>query len=341
MRFPRMFWMVLGMLCSLPLTAAPVKLIIDTDYDSDVDDVSALALAHAYVDRGEAEILGVAVVGLNATSAPAVHAQNVWHGRPEIPVGVRRGEGPPSSSSYTKMIVEKFPAPFDRDAAPDSVTLYRKLLAAADDQSVVIISLGHLTNLADLLDTTGDAFSPLGGTELVKKKVIRYVCMGSEYPKQLKPGKWGNFLPDPKAVIRVNDGWPTPVIYTGGGEFSRLVNTGKILSALPAGTLTGESYRIFFEKTEWAKPPDHHSADLISIHVAVRGVGPYFKETKGGHCHVFDNGTIEWRAEPTDANRSYVSDLSGEGQGEAAAKEFGALIAETENARLKSKAGAQ
>ena len=329
--------LLLSVIWALPLAGAPVKLIIDTDYDSDVDDVGSLALAHAYADRGEAEILGVAVVGLIATSAPAVHAQNAHHGRPEIPVGVRRGKGPPSSSSYTAMIVEKFPAAFDQEKAEDSVTLYRRLLARAEDRSVVIVSLGHLTNLADLLDTPADGFSPLTGVDLVKQKLIRYVCMGSEYPKQLKPGAWGNFLPDPKAVIRVNDGWPTPVLYTGGGEFARQVNTGKILSALPQGTLTGDAYRIFFEKTTWAKPPDHHSADLISIHVAVRGVGPFFRETKGGYCHVFENGTIEWRDSPTNPDRSYVADFSGEGQADAAAKEFGELITVAEQKRTEKR----
>jgi len=326
------------LLPSATVCAAPVKLIIDTDYDSDVDDVSALSLAHAYADLGEAEILGVAVVGLNKTSAPAVHAQNAWYGRPGIPVGVRRGEGPPSSSSYTGMIVEKFPAAFDADAAPDSVTLYRRLLASAVDHSIVIVSLGHLTNLADLLDTKPDDLSPLDGTSLVKQKVIRYVCMGSEYPEQLKPGSWGNFLPDPKAVIRVNDGWPTELIYTGGGEFARKVKTGRsFLEQLPETSLIRSSYETFFAKTTWAKGPDHHSADLISIHIAVRGVGPYFTETKGGHCHVFENGTIQWRAEPTAANRSYVADLAGDGQGDAAAKEFSELILTAERKRLSSR----
>ena len=215
-------WLPLVWFAVCGATAAPVKLIIDTDYDSDVDDVAALSLAHAYVDAGEAEILGIAVVGLHETCAPAVQSQNAFYGRPEIPIAVRRsGGGPLVGSSYTRMLIEKFPAAFDRTAAPEPVALYRKLLASAEDRSVVIVSLGHLSNLADLLDSKADALSPLEGAELVKKKVLSYVCMGSEYPKQLKPGTWGNFLPDPKAVIRVNNDWPTPIIYTGGGEFAR------------------------------------------------------------------------------------------------------------------------
>jgi hypothetical protein len=316
-------------------TGAPVKLIIDTDFDSDVDDVAALSLAHAFADSGEAEILGVAVVGLHETCAPAVRSQNAFYGRPEIPVGVRRsGGGPLVDSHYTRMLIEKFPAPFDRAAALDAVALYRKLLAAADDQSVVIVSLGHLSNLGDLLDSGADAFSPLSGIDLVKKKVIHYVCMGSEYPQQLKPGTWGNFLPDPKAVIRVNDDWPTPVIYTGGGVFARKVKTGRGFLELPEASLVRQAYHVFFRNITWAKGPEHHSADLIAIYVAVRGTAPYFKETKGGHCHVFENGTMEWRAEPTAANRSYVADLTDEAQGVAAAAKFEELIVAAERKRL-------
>src|SRR5438046_2179973 len=37
--------------------ARPVKVIFDTDMDSDCDDVGALAVLHALADRGEAEIL--------------------------------------------------------------------------------------------------------------------------------------------------------------------------------------------------------------------------------------------------------------------------------------------
>lgn len=318
--------------------AAPVKLIIDTDYDSDVDDVAALSLAHAYADAGEAEILGVAVVGLHETCAPAVQSQNAFYGRPQIPIGARRsGGGPLVGSAYTKTLVEKFPAAFDRVAAPEPVALYRKLLAGADDQSVVIVSLGHLSNLADLLDSEADAFSSLGGIELVRKKVLHYVCMGSEYPKQLKPGTWGNFLPDPKAVIRVNNDWPTPIIYTGGGAFARKVNLGSAFLDLPETSLVRQAYEVFFKNTSWAKGPDHHTADPIAIYVAVKGVGPYFKETKGGHCHVFENGTMEWRPSPSDPNRSYVADLADESQGEAAAAKFEELIVAADRKRLEKR----
>lgn len=326
---------LLGIWLCAPLCAAPVKLIIDTDFDTDVDDVAALALAHAYADSGDAEILGVAIAGLHDKSAAAVHSLNAYFGRPEIPIGVRRGKGVLRESKYTGMLVEKFPAPFDREKALDAVALYRKTLAGAEDGSVTIVSLGYLSNPADLLGSGGDEYSPLNGMDLVTKKVSKYVCMGGAYPRQSKPGTWGNFLPDPAAVKRVNNDWPTQVVYTGGAEFSLKIMTGRpFIEELPEGSLVHDAYKLFFAKSGWAKGPTHHSADLISVHVAVKGLEPYFKETKEGYSHIFEDATMEWRTDKDDPKRSYVAKFPEGMDGETVAARFNALIVEAERKRL-------
>ncbi len=313
-------------ICS-PLFAEPVKVIIDTDFDTDVDDVGALALAHAYADAGGVEILGVAIAGLHEGSAAAVHSLNSYYGRPGIPIGVRRGKGVMRDSKFTAMLVEKFPAPFEREKALDAVALYRKILAGAEDGSVTVVSLGYLSNLADLLDSGGDGFSPLNGMDLVAKKVSRYVCMGGAYPRQSKTGSWGNFLPDPPAVKKVNDDWPTQVVYTGGEEFSRMVMTGRpFIEDLPEGSLIHDAYKLFFAKSGWAKGPTHHSADLIAVHVAMKGCEPYFKETKEGHSHIFEDATMEWRTDTDDPKRSYVAKFAEGMEGETVARKFNELI---------------
>lgn len=305
----------------------PVRIIIDTDFETDVDDVAALALAHAFADSGKAEILGVAVAGTHELSGPAIASVNTYYGRPNIPVGVRRSGGVHRQSSYTRLLVDGFPAPFDAQAALDSVSLYRRLLAAQEDSSVVVVSLGYLTNLSDLLDSKADQYSELSGAELVAKKVRRYVCMGGTYPEQLETGAWGNFLPDGPAVVRVNRDWPTPIVFTGGGPFSRSVPTGRaFLHEFPASSLMRLSYEQFFENASWATPPDHHSADLIAIYVAVEGVGPFFVETRKGHNHIWPNGTMEWQEEPDDPLRSYVADLAPGIAGEEVGQFFETLI---------------
>ncbi len=69
------------------------------------------------------------------------------------------------------------------DQEPKAVDVYRQTLAAAPDQSVTIISVGFLVNLADLLQSPADSFSPLTGVELVRKKVKELVVMGGHFPR--------------------------------------------------------------------------------------------------------------------------------------------------------------
>ena len=52
-----------------------------------------------------------------------------------------------------------------------ATALLRKTLAAQPDHSVVIAQVGFSTNLARLLDSPADEYSPLTGRELVERKV--------------------------------------------------------------------------------------------------------------------------------------------------------------------------
>ena len=65
-------------------------------------------------------------------------------------------------------MVKNFPGPVkDYDDVPEAVETYRRALAAADDRSVHIASIGITTNMRDLLLSQPDSISPLTGVELV------------------------------------------------------------------------------------------------------------------------------------------------------------------------------
>jgi len=66
---------------------------------------------------------------------------------------------------------------------PDAVTVYRKVLAAQPDRSVAIASIGIHTNLAALLKSGPDEYSPLRGHDLVARKVVVLAVMGGVYPE--------------------------------------------------------------------------------------------------------------------------------------------------------------
>jgi hypothetical protein len=304
-----------GLLPSLFFAAtvhAALPVIFDTDMDSDVDDVAALAQLHVMADRGEVELMAVMVSGRNEWSAPCIDAINTFYGRPDLPIGQVSGtRGIRQNSLFAQSVAEAFPQDYrERHQKVESAALYRRLLATRPSQSVVVIGVGDLTNLAALLDTHADAVSALDGRALVKAKVAHYVCMGSRYPAETDPRttKWGNFRTDPESTREVNDRWPTMLTYTGGGAFADSMAIGReIVKRDPSVWPVSLAYRTYFEKSKTG--PVRHTADSLAVLVAVRGFEPWFKVVDQGSNHIDSIGRNAWRAEPDVPNRRYTSEL--------------------------------
>ncbi|MDF9798505.1 hypothetical protein OKW21_003768 [Catalinimonas alkaloidigena] len=299
---------LLSIFISYSVLAQPTRIIFDTDMESDVDDVGALAMLHGLADAGDAEILGTMVCSLNPWSVPTVDVVNTYCGRPDIPIGAVKTLGVYRNSKYARIISEEFPQDEGLgERAKDATQLYRQLLAAEEDSSVVIVTVGYLTNLSYLLNSAPDDISPLNGVELVRQKVKHLVCMGGRYPFQQNPGRWGNFMPDPGATVHVAQAWPTDIIYTGGGDFADLFQTGKKTFDYPQDSNPiSRAYTIFLES--WNRNY-HHSADLIAVYVAVRGWGEYFEFNSQGYNHIFEDGTHMWRLQPDDPRHHYIDTL--------------------------------
>ena len=292
--------------------AAPLPVIFDTDMDSDVDDVAALAQLHAMADRGEVDLLGVMVSGHNEWSAPCVDAINTFYGRPDLPIGLVSGKrGIRQDSAYAREVAQTFSQDFqEKQEKIESAALYRRLLAARPGRDVVIVSVGDLTNLAALLDSKADGSSPLDGRALVEAKVAHYVCMGSRYPAETDPGdkKWGNFRPDPESTREVVENWPTMLTFTGGGAFADSMAIGKEIVKLdPKVWPVSLAYQNYFEKMK--NGPVRHTADSIAVLVAVRGFDPWFKVVDRGSNHIDSIGRNAWLDEPDAPNRRYTSEL--------------------------------
>ena len=279
----------------------PVKIIYDTDMESDVDDVGATAILHVLADRGEAEILATMVSSSNPWSVPCLDAINTFYGRPDLPLGVPKGEAVNRKSVYAQSVAEAYPhSVSSSDVLPDAALLYRQLLASQPDSSVVIVTVGYLTNLSRLLHTPPDDISPLNGTALVRQKVKKYVCMGGRFPKNTNTEVHGNWKPDPAATVDVVEHWPTPILFSGGGDqLARLYHTGGTLpTQTEEGHIVRQAYAWFFERAGWAKGPTHHSADLLAVLIAVRGLGNQFDQVCEGYNQIFKDGTHEWRPSP-------------------------------------------
>ncbi len=295
-------------LVSFATHAQPTKIIFDTDMESDVDDVGALAMLHGLAEAEDAEILATMVCSLNPWSVPTVDVVNTFCGRPDIPIGAVKTFGVYRNSKYAKTISEEYPQDIGLgEKAPNATSLYREILSKQEDHSVVIVTVGYLTNLSYLLNSGPDDHSPLNGMELVRQKVRHLVCMGGRYPYLQDPGKWGNFKPDPAAIVHVARDWPTKIIFTGGGDFADMIMTGSKTFDYPAfSNPISRAYTIFLES--WNRN-FHHSADLIAVYVAVRGHEEFFQYESKGYNHIFDDGTLMWRLQPDDPRHHLIDNL--------------------------------
>lgn len=288
------------------------KIILDTDMESDVDDVGALAMLHSFANMGEAEILGTISCSLNPWSAPTIDVINTYFGRPNIPIGNVQTMGVYRSSEYAKELSELYPHDVGLgESTPNSITVYREILSKQPDKSVVIVTLGYLTNLAKLMKTGADKYSPLSGLDLIKQKVKHLVCMGGKYPLEQDPGKFGNFKPDPLSIRSVAEEWPTKIFFTGGGKFANDIPVGKIFftNRYENGNPITKAYKLFLEKKK-LNQNYHHAADLIAVYVAVRGYEPFFKLKKSGYYHIFEDGTCVWRLNPDNPNHYIVAEFA-------------------------------
>jgi inosine-uridine nucleoside N-ribohydrolase len=281
----------------------PVRLIFDTDIGPDCDDAGAAAVLHALANLGEVDILAMMVSTGGPTAKwgpPCLDAINTFYGRPDIPIGVLKAAGPQDSSKYNRQIAQEFPNDLKSgDNAPEATGLYRKILAKQPDHSVVIVTVGYLSNLRHLLDSNPDRYSKLNGLDLVARKVKLWCCMGGTYPR----GKEWNFHRDPAASERVVNAWPTPVVFSGF-EIGNAIHVG---ARLQTDTPKTNPIRRAYQLHTGGK--NGQSWDQTAVLYAVRGhrgglANVWDVEAKG-HNHANRNGTNEWRAAP-DRDHSYL-----------------------------------
>jgi len=276
------FLFVLGMALlffSFTKKQTPVPIIFDTDIAPDYDDVGAMAVLHALADKGEAKILATISCNAFETTVPTLSVLNTYFKRPGITIGITKKTVPNKdcSQQWAQAINAKYPHTLRSNAeAMEAVQLYRKILASQPDKSVTIVSVGFFTNLAGLLESAGDEFSPLAGKELVSKKVKQLVSMAARLDKNNgTEGYEFNVVVDAAASQKVISDWPTPVIISGFeiGEKVltgiRLINNRSILASP-----VKDAYEVALTKDK--NTLGRNSWDQTAVLAAVRGIKPYF-----------------------------------------------------------------
>ncbi|WP_214627923.1 nucleoside hydrolase [Paenibacillus agaridevorans] len=280
------------------LAEGPVPIILDTDIGPDCDDAGAVAVLHALQSEGQLRTVGM----MHNTSSPwgagCLDAINVYYGRGDIPVGTLEAPGflvGEPYEKYNRLIAtschNRYP---EGRSVPDATSLYRQLLAEAEDGSVVIVAIGPLINLMHLLladaDPEADAVSRLTGAELAALKVKHLIVMGGHFPA----GKEWNFEMHPGSAAYVCANWPTSITFTGY-EIGAAIPTGaRLLAEVPDEHPVRRSYAAHL-----GEEPTRPSWDLTGVLYAARGAAPYWDIVRGRIIVDPESGANGWMDDPS------------------------------------------
>jgi len=274
-----------------PAKLSTVSIIFDTDLGPDYDDVGALAFLHAMADSGRAEILATVTSNKHPLVAPCINIINTYFGRPELPVGATKTDGVSLTAwqHWPDSLIAKYPHSVkSTDNVPDAVYIYRKILSSQPDSAVTIVTVGFLTNIANLLKSQPDSISPLDGRELVSKKVKRLISMAGRFPS----GKEFNIHMDSTASEYVFNEWPGEIIFSGFEIGSKIFTGLRLINSDIQNSPVKDVYRISIPLSEEDRN-GRMSWDQTAVLIAVYGTDGFF-DTKRGNIIINSDGSNSW-----------------------------------------------
>ncbi len=273
-------------------TSSPTPVIFDTDMGPDYDDAGAITLLHAFADSGTINILATIASTKYEGVAAVLNVFNTYFKKPNLPIGVPSGYAVEQRDwqHWTDTLIANYPHRIKKNSeAENAVSLYRKLLAKQKDNSVTIITVGFLTNIANLLQSKPDAYSPLNGIELVKKKVKQLVSMGGKFPE----GKEFNVFKDIKASQYAFAHFPKPVVFSGF-EIGKEIKCG--LPLIHNNAIQNDPVKdVFRISIPQAKEDSagRMSWDEVTTLIAITGYKPFYN-TQKGNIVIADDGSNTW-----------------------------------------------
>lgn len=283
----------------------PTKVIIDTDLDSDVDDVGAMAMLLNLHKVGDIDLIGVIVTSDDPYAPVCAAALNTFYGFPEIPVGFLQNQPVLTNHSrYTKDIANRFPSKMKSwEDAEKAVQLYRKLLSGSAKESVTIVTIGHLSSLQRLLQSEPDQLSPLNGSQLVKEKVEKWICMGGQFPE----GKEANFYrPDPQSTNYCVNNFEKEIVFCGWEVGNQIITGGKWLKdQLEPDHPVYRAYELYNDFK------GRQSWDQIAVLQLIKSTKHFFSSIRG-NCIIHSDGSNSWINDKTGKHSYIIIKPSGE-----------------------------
>jgi hypothetical protein len=344
-RFCATFAVALLPLASVTADESSIKLIYDGDIGPDPCDFSTISMLHEYHKRGMIELLGVIGETPDPYLASTFSIYNQIYGHdipiaaydpektevqftPEIVTSYYDHSKPICFADQNKTIFETYgnEETLRSKDVFGTVTLYRKLLSEAEDNSVTIYTAGQLYNFPPLIASQADDYSILSGRELLQHKVKEFVVMGGYFPDSLK-NTW---------YIKNTNGaewnfWGFHSVNTTKNTFDELTQLGKPITYIGAETgyvvriglamakrlgrhhPTTEAFTQYKLTSKITKGREDEGPilrstnpayDELALFYAVEGgVGKYFERFTGS-ITLDENGANGWV--PGEGNESYL-----------------------------------
>ncbi|PTB73660.1 nucleoside hydrolase [Trichoderma longibrachiatum ATCC 18648] len=299
-------------------------IIIDTDLFSDVDDVGALAIANVLHNCGLADLRGIVLNTPSHYGALAASALCTYYGN-DVPIAAFRLINNDTFfdsfyylyGEYASKLAYHWPRKLDSAfSTPTPVELYRTILSSAKDKSIHIISIGFLTNLADLLKSEADHISPLSGLELAAQKVSELIIMGGEYPSGWEYNFGGI---DPESTAHVVHHWPKSVNITySGSELGGNIFSGQsLVQRLPPDSPVLSAYQWYVGRGSTLRPSWDPITTLYGVlgldlpsKIGVRPMLEYGNES-GYNSIVLANGSNVWINDTDITNQHWLRLVDG------------------------------
>jgi inosine-uridine nucleoside N-ribohydrolase len=300
------------MLAAAGTYAQRQNLIFETDMGNDVDDALALDMLYKYHREGRIRLMAVMLNKEGEFPPKYIDLLNTWYRLRRIPIGTsqRRDKSLVGGTNYTQTVCEATDEkgrPLyrrslkDYTSLPTAINLYRKLLANADEGSVTIVSVGFSTNLALLMRSEPDQYSPLTGMELIRSKVARLITMAGNFENTTHAEY--NVVNDIASCQQVFDEWPTPIV-TSPFELGLQI-------LYPASSIQNDflwtkhhpivdSYKAYLPKLE-----DRPTWDVTAVLYAV-DPQQFFNISAAGRISITPEGYSRYEKK-TGANRYYLS----------------------------------
>ena len=224
--------------------------------------------------------------------AAVFNVLNTYFKRPGLLIGVPKGEALElkDSQHWTDTLLLNYPHKVKKnDEVLSAVEVYRRSLASQPDRSVTIITVGFLTNLAGLLQSSPDKYSNLTGKELVRKKVKQLVCMAGSFPA----GNEFNVRMDAASSQNVFENWETPILFSGV-EIGMKIKTG--LPLVNDRSIKNSPVKDAFRVCIPLSPQDsvgRMSWDQTAVLIAVKGYKPWWN-IQTGKINIAKDGSNTW-----------------------------------------------